>query len=210
MPVDPNKETIVYQLPWAWMLAGMNELKLRAKTIAEGGHGADDAVGWRFQVPRENLQGSGWLMALFADIMDGTTERVQFKLGIVMDVPPGGGAPSPYLVAYATDPNGQGDGDDGDEKLLLKIGLNEAYIRGMAAGEGSAVNPSRIYFEALPNGTVPFVEIRQRDGHVTLHRIADENGDAIPESSWGDNTVVWSNWHGRLKALPWAHPGWNI
>lgn len=87
------------------------------------------------------------------------------------------------------------------------------FVGGQPLG---GANPRRIYFEALPNGVVPFVEIRQRDGHVTLHRIADEQGYAIPEEQWGDgsngrlNTIVWTNWHGNVQPPPWNFPGWGV
>ena len=128
-------ETLLHELPWAKVLAGNNELKIRAKTVAEGGADAADAVAIRFQVPVENLAGSGWIGAIFADIIqgssaDGPTERVQLKLGLKLD-------PGPVLELYATKTGGS---NDSDEIRIFRFGLDGAEfgvpLKGVTGGGG--------------------------------------------------------------------------
>src|SRR3990167_2717547 len=114
-------ETLLHELPWARVLAGNNELKIRAKSSDEVGPEAADAVALRFQVPVENLAGSGWVGAIFADILqgssaDGPTERVQLKLGFKMD-------PGSTLELYATRLNGS---NDSDEIRIFRFALDGA------------------------------------------------------------------------------------
>src|SRR3990167_6324204 len=133
-------ETLLHELPWARVLAGNNELKIRAKSFNEAGSEAADAVALRFQVPVENLAGSGWVGAIFADILQGSsaegpTERVQLKLGFKMD-------PGPVLELYATKLNGS---NDSDEVRIFRFGFDGAEfgvpLKGTVSG-GAA--PSKV------------------------------------------------------------------
>lgn len=124
-----SNETTIRDLPWARFIAGNNELKLRAKTVAEAGPEAADALMFRFQVPVENLQGSGYLGVIGADIMRDGVERVQMKLGFKLD-------PGPVLELYATRPGTAGN--DGDEVRVFRIALDGVEfgvpLKGIAIG----------------------------------------------------------------------------
>lgn len=47
-----------------------------------------------------------------------------------------------------------------------------------------------------------FCTVYQADGHVVQYEIADKDGNLRPESEWAQN-VVWTNWHGLVRPLPW-------
>lgn len=134
----------IANLPWAWFLGDNNELKLRAKTASEAGTSeAPDALMFRFQVPVDNLAGSGWIGCIAADILsgrdsDGPTERVQIKLGFVMD-------PDPQLRCVMTRLGGS---NDADELEVFSFSLNGSRINGVqvgAAGGGGAPQGGRFF-----------------------------------------------------------------
>ena len=130
-------ETLVYDMPWARLLAGNNELKLRAKAVAEGGPASADALMLRFQAPVENLAGSGWLGCIAADVISDGVERVQLKLGLKLD-------PGPVLELYATKPGTAGD--DKDEVRVFRFALDGVEfgvpVKGVVA---AAPRVSRFY-----------------------------------------------------------------
>ncbi|MCG3776342.1 MAG: hypothetical protein JW395_3196 [Nitrospira sp.] len=47
-----------------------------------------------------------------------------------------------------------------------------------------------------------FCTIYQRDGHVVQYEIKDKAGNLRLEPEWG-KFVVWTNWHGLVRPLPW-------
>src|SRR3990167_636591 len=137
-------ETLLHELPWARVLAGNNELKIRAKSSNEAGPDAADAVAIRFQVPVENLEGSGWIGAIFADILqgdsaNGPTERVQLKLGFKMD-------PGPVLELYATRLNGS---NYSDEIRIFRFGLDgvefDVPLKGLVSNGSVPTQVTRFY-----------------------------------------------------------------
>jgi len=133
----------IYNLPWAWFLAGNNELKLRAKTAEEAGDPrAADALMFRFQVPAENLtdRGTGWIGAIAADVMRNGVERVQLKFGLKLE-------PDPVLELWVTRLGS--DGNDADEKRVFQIGLRGAEfdvpLKGVGVPAGGGGQVTRFY-----------------------------------------------------------------
>lgn len=47
-----------------------------------------------------------------------------------------------------------------------------------------------------------FCTIFQADGHIVEYEIRDGQGNLRPESTW-TQYVVWTNWHGLVRPLPW-------
>jgi hypothetical protein len=135
-------EVKIFDMPWGEIWLGNNELKIRAKSVDQVGEEAGDALAIRFQVPKENLKGSGWLGAIFADVLDGRssqgpTERVQLKLGFVMD-------PGPTLRLIATRLGGS---NDADEKMVFSLSLDKAEfgVPVTAPGLSQAKEPGQFF-----------------------------------------------------------------
>ena len=57
--------------------------------------------------------------------------------------------------------------------------------------------PGRFYHEGDR-----FCTVYQDDGHVVEYEIRDADGTLRPESEW-KYFVVWTNWHGLVRPLPW-------
>ena len=47
-----------------------------------------------------------------------------------------------------------------------------------------------------------FCTVYQNDGHVVEYDIRDAAGNLRPESEW-PQCVVWTNWRGLVRPLPW-------
>lgn len=173
-------ETLIADLPWARLLAGNNELKLRAKTTAEGGQEAADALMFRFQVPVDNLAGSGWLGCIAADILkgntvDGPTERVQLKLGFKLD-------PGPVLELYATR---EGGSDDRDEIRIVRFALDGAEFGVPLTGLGTPAPSSFPSAFRSDNGKYHY----------------NVQGDPTPEYPYG--RIVQYDRHGSERPQDW-------
>lgn len=65
------------------------------------------------------------------------------------------------------------------------------------SGGGSGATGGRFYHEGGR-----FATVYQADGHVVQYEIQDANGNLRPESEWHQH-VVWTNWHGLVRPLPW-------
>lgn len=62
---------------------------------------------------------------------------------------------------------------------------------------GSGAAGGRFYHEGGR-----FCTVYQADGHIVQYEIADKDGNPRPENEWS-NFVVWTNWHGLVRPLPW-------
>ena len=197
-------DILIHDLPWARFLAGNNELKLRAKTVAEAGTDqARDALFFRMQVPAENIAddvldrffkflepfraatvgqassviaGSGWLGGIAADIIDSHgIERVQIKIGFKLD-------PGPVIEAYLMRPGSAGN--DADEVRLFRFALDGIEFAAPLKGVNS-----------VPIG--PIRQFRSDDDRY----VYNVQGDPTPEYPSG--RIVQYDRHGSDDPAQW-------